>query len=691
MENNEQIIALKGMYQDYFLDYASYVILERAVPHINDGLKPVQRRILHSMYEMEDGRYNKVANIIGNCMKYHPHGDASIGDALVGMGQKELLIDCQGNWGNIYTGDSAAAARYIEARLSKFAEEVVYNPKTTNWQTSYDGRNNEPITLPVKFPLLLAHGVEGIAVGLASKIMPHNFIELIQASIEYLKGTRPNLVPDFLTGGMADFSRYNEGVRGGKIRVRARMHSPDKKTIIITEIPFSTTTQSLIDSILAANEKGKIKIRKVEDNTAKNVEIVVQVHPDSNATQTIDALYAFTDCEVSISPNTCVIINEKPSFISVNEILILSTNYTKYLLQRELEIKLEELESDWHMSSLEKLFIEHKIYQSIEDCETWEDVLLTIDRGLIPFKPLLRREITRDDIIQLTEIKIKRISKFDGFKADEHIRGIEEQIASVTSDLGQMVEYTIKYFKRLLDKFSKGKERKTEITSFENIIATQVAVANQKLYVNRAEGFAGFGLKKDEFISPCSDIDDIIVFRENGTMMVTKVEEKKYIGKDILHVAVFKKSDSATVYNMVYQDGPNGVCYIKRFTVEGITRDKEYDLTKGTKGTKVLYFSISGENNAESIVITHKPMPRLKKLMFEFNFNELGVKGRASMGNILTRNPVRKIEVLDPNGPAPLPKPADPGLFESFNSTTTPSPTQFSSPDGEENKTDLFN
>ena len=639
-----KVIPINDMYQGWFLDYASYVILERAVPALEDGLKPVQRRILHSMYELEDGRYNKVANVIGHCMKYHPHGDASIGDAMVQLGQKDLLIDMQGNWGNIYTGDSAAAPRYIEARLSKFALEVVFNDKTTEWLSSYDGRNKEPETLPVKFPLLLAQGVEGIAVGLACKIMPHNFVELIDASIDWLKGKQPNLLPDFPTGGLADFSKYNEGLRGGKIRVRAKMHAADRKTIVITEIPFGTTTQSLIDSVLAANDKGKIKIKKVEDNTAKFVEIVIHVHNDTTAEKTIDALYAFTDCEVSISPNACVIFDDKPVFMNVNNMLINSTEGTKALLLKELQIRLNELDNDWHFSSLEKIFIENRIYRDIEESETWEAVIEAIDKGLNPFKKLLRRSITTEDIIRLTEIKIKRISKFDTFKADEHIKGVEKEMEEVKANMLNLNDYTIAYFKRLKEKYWKGRGRKTLITNFDTIIASDVAVANQKLYVNKIEGFAGYGMKKDELVGPCSDIDDIIVFRANGTMIVSKVEEKKYVGKDIIHIAVFKKGDSQTVYNMVYQDGPGGLAMVKRFAVEGITRDKEYDLTKGTKGSKVLYFSIGSESDAEIITITHKPLPRLKKLTMDFALSDLSIKGRASMGNILSRNPIRKIE-----------------------------------------------
>src|SRR6185295_13137111 len=572
-KNIEQVTlsdsGLNGMYETWFLDYASYVILERAVPHINDGLKPVQRRIMHSMWEMEDGRYNKVANVIGHSMKYHPHGDASIGDAMVQLGQKELLIDMQGNWGNIFTGDSAAAARYIEARLSKFALDVVFNPKTTEWQLSYDGRNKEPITLPVKFPLLLAQGVEGIAVGLACKILPHNFIELIEASIAVLRKQKIDLMPDFPTGGIADFSKYNEGLRGGRIRVRAKIEKKDKKTLMITEVPFGTTTTTLIDSILAANDKGKIKVKKVEDNTAANVEIVILLHPDSSEDieKTIDALYAFTDCEVSISPNACVIIEDKPRFMSVNEILEYNTGQTVELLKQELEIKKGELEEEWHFSSLIKIFIEKRIYRNIEECTTWESVIETIDAGLKPYKKKFKREITRDDIVALTEIKIKRISKYDVKAQDEHIKGLEEQIAAIDHDLAHIKTFAINYFKELLKKYGKGKERKTKIDSFEQVVASEVVINNQKLYVNREEGFAGFSLKKDEFLAECSDMDDIIVFRGDGTMIVTKIGEKKYVGKDIRHIALFRKNDEEAVYNLIYQDGRGGNAMVKRFTV----------------------------------------------------------------------------------------------------------------------------
>ena len=650
---NHNIIPITGLYENWFLDYASYVILDRAVPNMYDGLKPVQRRILHSLKEMDDGRYNKAANVIGNTMKYHPHGDASIGDAMVQIGQKNLLIDCQGNWGDPVTGDSAAAPRYIEARLSKFALDVVFNPQTTNWQLSYDGRNREPITLPVKFPLLLAHGAEGIAVGLATKVLPHNFIELILASIEILKGNRPNLLPDFLTGGLADFTNYNEGQRGGRVRVRARIIEKDKKTLAITEVPFSTTTGSLIDSIISANDKGKIKIKKIEDNTAKNVEIMVHLAPGISPDVTIDALYAFTDCEVSVSPNTCVIKNDKPFFMSVNDILVESTNHTKALLKQELSIRLDELNEKWHASSLEKIFIEEKIYRDIEECTTFESVLQTIDKGLTPFKSKLLREVTKDDILSLTEIKIKRISKFDAFKADDILKGIEKEIKEVKANLKNLTEYSIAYFERLLDKYSKGKERKTEIKLFDKVTATQVALANQKLYINRNEGFVGLGLKKDEYVCDCSDIDDIIVFCANGKFKVIKVAEKTFVGKDIIHAAVFKKNDDRTVYHLMYRDGASGKSFVKRFAITGITRDKEYDLSQGSKGTEVLYFTANPNGESEIVTVNLKPMSKLRKLAFDLDFAEIAIKGRASQGNIITKFPVKKV-VLKSKGVSTL-------------------------------------
>lgn len=639
----QPVVRLAGMFQNWFLDYASYVILERAVPEISDGLKPVQRRLLHAMKQLDDGRYNKVANIIGHTMQYHPHGDTSIGDALVQMGQKDLLIDTQGNWGNILTGDSAAAARYIEARLSKFAGEVVFNPKTTQWKLSYDGRNKEPITLPVKFPLLLAQGVEGIAVGLASKIMPHNFIELIDASIAHLRGEAIVLYPDFLTGGLADVSKYNDGLRGGKIRIRARISQLDKKTLVINEIPFSTTTTSLIDSIIAANEKGKIKIRKIDDNTAENVEILIHLAPGVSPDQTIDALYAFTQCEVSVSPNVCVILDGKPAFVGVSEILRHNTMQTRSLLGLELQIRLDELNEEWHHSSLEKIFIENRIYNRIEECESWEEVLETIDRALLPFKPKLRREVSREDIAQLTEIRIKRISKYNTFKADEHIRGLETEMEEVQNHLDHLTDYAILYFEQLKKKYGKGRERRTELRNFDTIEAAAVAANNEKLYVNRDEGFIGTSLRKDEFVCDCSDIDDIIVFRENGTFVVTKIAAKTFVGEGITHVAVFKRNDDRTIYNLIYRDGKKGPWYVKRFAVVGVTRDKEYDLTAGNPDSKVYYFSANPNGEAEIVKVVLKPKPKLKKPSFEYDFAQLAIKGRASRGNLLTKNPVRSI------------------------------------------------
>jgi topoisomerase-4 subunit A len=639
----QNILPVSGMFQNWFLDYASYVILERAVPAVEDGLKPVQRRILHAMYELEDGRYNKAANIIGHCMKYHPHGDASIADAMVQLGQKDLLIDCQGNWGNILTGDSAAASRYIEARLSKFALEVVFNPKTTVWQASYDGRNREPVTLPVKFPLLLAQGVEGIAVGLACKIMPHNFNELIDGSIDILRGKKVALVPDFPTGGLADFSNYNDGLRGGKIRIRAKINQIDKKTLVITEIPFSTTTGSLMESIVSANEKEKIKIRKIEDNTAENVEIILHLHPGISPDKTIDALYAFTNCEVSVSPNACIIENDKPRFVGVNEMLKISTHKTLELLRLELNIRKGEIEEAWHFSSLEKIFIEKRIYRNIEESETWEEVLSAIDKGLKPYKKLFKRAITNDDIARLTEIKIKRISKFDSFKADEHIKNLEEELQLVNHHLEHIVEYAIEYFKNLKKKYGKGRERKTEIKAFEIINATTVAVANEKLYVNREEGFAGYNMKKDEYVCDCSDIDDIIVFRDDGSMSVSKVSDKSFVGKGIIYINVFRKNDERTIYNMIYRDGSKGKSFAKRFAVSGVTRDKIYDLTKGNKGSEVLYFTANANGEAEVVTVIHKPLPGIRKLQFDFDFGGLAIKGRNSQGNTLTNYGIKKV------------------------------------------------
>jgi topoisomerase IV subunit A len=638
-----KVVHLSGMYQNWFLDYASYVILERAVPHINDGLKPVQRRILHSMKRLDDGRYNKVANIIGHTMQFHPHGDVSIGDALVQLGQKSLVIDTQGNWGNIYTGDNAAAARYIEARLSKFALEVVFNSKTTVWKLSYDGRNKEPVTLPVKFPLLLAQGVEGIAVGLASRILPHNFNELIDAAINYLKKEEFILYPDFPTGGMVDTSRYNDGLRGGMIRVRARIEKLDKKHLVITEIPFSKTTISLIESIIKANDKGKIRIKKIDDNTAEKVEIIIQLAPGVSPDKTIDALYAFTDCEIPISPNCCVIENNKPRFMGVSEVLKKNVDDTVDLLRKELEIRLEELEQDWHFSSLEKIFIEKRIYRKIEECETFESIIETIDIGLKPYKKQLRRKVTREDILNLIEIKIKRISKYDSFKADDHIKSIEVEIDEVKNHLANMVQYTINYFRQIKKKYGNGRDRRTEIRNFDTIIATKVVATNQKLYVNWKEGFFGTGLKKDDFVCDCSDIDDIITIRKDGTCMVTRVADKVFAGKDIIHIAVFKKSDTRTIYNLVYLDGKTGHAMMKRCPIIGITRDKEYNLTKNNSNSKILYLSANPNGEAEVVKVFLKPRARLRNQIFEMDFSEMTIKGRDAGGNILTRHAVQKV------------------------------------------------
>ncbi len=638
-----KITRLTGMYEDYFMDYASYVILERAVPHITDGLKPVQRRIMHAMNRIDDGRFNKVANIIGNTMQYHPHGDASIGDALVQIGQKELLVDTQGNWGNIYTGDGAAASRYIESRLSGFAKVVVFNSKTTEWKLSYDGRNKEPVTLPVKFPLLLALGAEGIAVGLSSKILPHNFNELVDASILYLQDKAFELFPDFPTGGLAEISRYNDGLRGGAIRVRAKIEKFDNKTLVIKNLPFGKNTTSLIESIIKATEKGKIKIKRIDDNTAENVEILVHLGANVSSDKTIDALYAFTDCEISISPNCCVIDDNKPRFVGVSEVLRVNADHTKDLLRQELEIRLRELQEDWHMSSLEKIFIEKRIYRDIEECETWEAVIEAIDRGLDPYKKLLMREITRDDIIKLTEIKIKRISRFDVKRADEHIRSLEEEMEEVKNNLNNLVAYTINYFRQIKKKFGKGKDRKTELRNFASIEATKVVVANQKLYMNAKDGFIGTGLRKDDFVCECSDIDDIIVFLKNGTYTISKVADKQFVGKDIIHATVFKKNDNRTIYNVVYFDGNSGNVMMKRAPVTGITRDKQYNFGKEHKHSKILYFSANPNGEAEVIKVSLRPRPRLKNPVFEFDFAELAIKGRGAMGNILTKFSVQKI------------------------------------------------
>ncbi|HPF52266.1 MAG TPA: DNA gyrase/topoisomerase IV subunit A [Draconibacterium sp.] len=647
--SREEITYLSGMYRNWFLDYASYVILERAVPYINDGLKPVQRRILHAMREMDDGRFNKVANVIGQTMQYHPHGDASIGDAIVQLGQKELLIDTQGNWGNILTGDGAAAPRYIEARLSKFALEVLFNPKTTEWKLSYDGRKREPVTLPVKFPLLLAQGVEGIAVGLASKLFPHNFNELLDASISYLKGQDFELYPDFPTGGSADFSKYNDGVRGGSIKVRAKIEKQDNKTLVITEIPFSKNTTSLIESIIKANEKGKIKIKRIDDNTAANVEILVHLAPGVSSDKTIDALYAFTDCEVSLAPNSCIIENDKPLFIGVTEILKRSTDSTLQLLKLELEIRKGELEEQWHSLSLEKIFIEERIYKDkkFEESENMDVAVVHIDQRLEPWKPKLRREVTRDDIMKLMEIRMARILKFNTDKANDQLQAIEDEIAEVLSDIENIVPYTIKWFQHLKDKYGKGFERKTEIRNFENIVATKVVVNNEKLYVDRKEGFIGTSLKKNEYVCDCSDIDDIIVFHRDGTYFVTKVSDKAFIGKNPLHIDVFKKNDDRTIYNVIYKDGKSGVAYMKRFFVTGVTRDKEYNLTKDSKGSRILYFSANPNGEAETLRVVLKPKARIKKQIFETDLGELAIKGRQSMGNILTKYEIHKISLKE--------------------------------------------
>ncbi|MFT3948387.1 MAG: DNA gyrase/topoisomerase IV subunit A [Agriterribacter sp.] len=636
---------IQGQYKTWFLDYASYVILERAVPAVEDGLKPVQRRILHAMKEMDDGRFNKVANIIGQSMQYHPHGDASIGDALVNMGQKDLLIETQGNWGDVRTGDDAAAARYIEARLSKFALEVAFNPKTTEWQLSYDGRKNEPVTLPMKFPLLLAQGAEGIAVGLSTKILPHNFCELIEASIKYLRGKKFELYPDFQTAGMIDVTNYNEGKRGGKVRVRAHIEELDKKTLIIKDVPYGVTTAQLMDSIVKANDQGKIKIKKVTDNTAADVEIQVDLAPGISPDITIDALYAFTDCEVSISPNACVIVDHKPRFVGVYELLRTATDNTKELLRRELEIKLAELQEKWHYTSLEKIFFEEKIYKELEKRhETWEKVLEAIDKAFTPFKKQLRRDITREDIVKLTEKPVRRIYKLDIDELNDQIKGINADIKQVKFDLDNLVDFAVTYYENLLKKYGKGRERKTEIKLFEAIQAKQVAIANAKLYVNRAEGFIGTGLKKDEFVADCSNLDDVIAFTKGGKMKVVKAADKVFIGKDILHVAVFQKNDERTTYNMIYLDGKSGVSYAKRFNVTGVTRDKEYDLTKGSEKSKVHYFSVNPNGEAETVKIILSPNASARNKEFDFYFEEMEIKGRGSMGNQVTKYPVKNVK-----------------------------------------------
>jgi topoisomerase-4 subunit A len=640
-------IALDGLYQNWFLDYASYVILERAVPRIEDGLKPVQRRIMHSLKEMDDGRFNKVANVIGHSMQYHPHGDAAIGEAIVNIGQKELLIETQGNWGDIRTGDSAAAPRYIEARLSKFALDVVYNPQTTEWQLSYDGRKKEPVTLPVKFPLLLAQGVEGIAVGLSTKILPHNFCELIKASIDVLKEKKPKIYPDFPTGGIADFSEYQQGQRGGKIKVRAKIDIQDKKTLIIKEIPFSTTTTSLMESIVKASEKGQIKVKQVVDNTAKDVEIVIHLQPGQSPEIAMDALYAFTDCEISISPNACVIVEDKPQFMAVNDILKYNTEQTVKLLKKELEIRKSELMEKILFSSLEKIFIENRIYRDIEEAKTWEDVIARIDKGLKPHKKKFYREITTEDIVRLTEIKIKRISRFDSFKADEMLKDLEKELKETQHHLRHLTDYAIAYYQKLLEKYGKGRERKTEIKSFQSVSATEVIATNQKLYVNRADGFVGYGLKRDdEYVCDCSELDNIIAIRKDGKMVISKIQAKVFMGKDILFVGVWKKADDRMVYNVIYSDGKSGRTFAKRFTLPGVTRDKEYDLTQGHPNSKIHYVSGNPNGEAEVVEVKLSPASTARKKIFEYDFSELEIKGRGSRGNTITHYPVRKVDLL---------------------------------------------
>ena len=644
---NESLIKVTGMYKDWFLDYASYVILERAVPAIADGLKPVQRRILHSMKDLDDGRYNKVANIVGHTMQYHPHGDASIADAMVQIGQKDLLIDMQGNWGNILTGDRAAASRYIEARLSKFALEVVYSPKVTDWQLSYDGRKNEPVHLPVKFPLLLAQGAEGIAVGLSTKILPHNFNELLQASVAYLKGKKFDLYPDFQTGGIIDVQNYNDGIRGGKVRVRAKISVRDKNTLVIHEIPYSTTTSSLIDSILKANDKGKIKIKKIEDNTAAEVEILVHLPNGISPDKTIDALYAFTACESSISPLGCIIIDNKPKFIGVSEMLKISTDTTVSTLKKELEYRLQELENQWHYASLERIFIENKVYRLIEEEETWEGVLKAIDDGIKPHIGHLKRPVIEEDLVRLTEIRIKRISKFDIDKAQQRIEALEEDIAAVKHNLDHLIDFAIDYFNQLKKDYGKGRERKSEIRTFDDVDAKKVVVRNLKLYVNRAEGFVGTSLRKDEYVCDCADIDDLIVFTKSGKMQVVKVDSKVFVEKDIIHVAVFKKKDTRTIYNAIYKDGKLGTSYIKRFAVTGVTRDKMYDITQGKTGSHLLYFSANPNGEAETVTVVLRNTGQVKKLKWELDFADLQIKGRGVKGNIVSKHNVLKVELKE--------------------------------------------
>ena len=646
-EEKEVLTRVTGMYKDWFLDYASYVILERAVPALEDGFKPVQRRIMHSMKDLDDGRYNKVANIVGHTMQYHPHGDASIGDAMVQVGQKDLLIDTQGNWGNILTGDGAAAPRYIEARLSKFALDVVYNPKITEWQLSYDGRKKEPVNLPVMFPLLLAQGAEGIAVGLSTKILPHNFIELIEASIRHLQGKKFKLLPDFPTGGIADTTNYNDGMRGGRVRIRAKISQLDKNTLVINEIPFSTNTSTLIDSILKANEKGKIKIKKIEDNTSDQVEILVHLPGNISPDKTIDALYAFTNCEVSISPLSCVIIDNKPAFLGVSEILRRSTDHTLNLLKSDLEVKLEEFQEQWHFASLERIFIENRIYREIEEEETWEGVIAAIDRGLRPHIAHLKRAVTEEDIVRLTEIRIKRISKFDLDKAQQKIEALEDEIAKIMHHLDHLVAYAVAYFTRLKKDYGAGKERKTELRLFDDIEATKVVIRNTKLYVNRSEGFVGTSLKKDEYVTDCSDIDDVICFTKEGKMMVTRVDTKTFIGKDIIYVAIFKKKDRRTIYNLIYKDGKGGASYLKRFAVTSVTRDRQYDVTQGKKGSEISYFSANPNGEAEVVMVYLRQVGSIKKLKFDVDFADMAIKGRGVKGNIVTKYPVKKIELKE--------------------------------------------
>ncbi|MBL6666360.1 MAG: DNA gyrase/topoisomerase IV subunit A [Flavobacteriaceae bacterium] len=646
INEEDTLVKVTGMYKDWFLDYASYVILERAVPSIYDGLKPVQRRILHSMKDLDDGRYNKVANIVGHTMQYHPHGDASIADAMVQIGQKELLIDTQGNWGNILTGDRAAASRYIEARLSKFALEVVFSPKVTQWQLSYDGRKKEPVDLPVKFPLLLAQGAEGIAVGLSTKVLPHNFVELLNASILHLKGKKFKLYPDFQTGGIIDIQAYNDGNRGGKVRVRAKISQLDKNTLVINEIPHGTTTSGLIDNILKANEKGKIKVKKIEDNTAANVEIVIHLPTGISPDKTIDALYAFTDCESSISPLGCVIIDNKPHFIGVSEMLTLSTDHTLSLLKKELEVQLEELESQWHHASLERIFIENRIYRDIEEENTWEGVLEAIRKGLEPHVSILKRAIVEEDLVKLTEIRIKRISKFDIDKAQQKIEALEGEIAEVKNHLVHLVDYAINYFKHLIKTYGKGRERKSEIRIFDDVDARKVVVRNQKLYLNREEGFIGTSLKKDEYLCDCSDIDDIIVFTREGKMQVVRVDSKVFVGKDIIHAAIFKKNDTRTIYNMIYKDGKKSA-FIKRFAVKGITRDKVYEMTQGSPGSNVLYFSANPNGEAEVVTILLRNTGKVKKLKWDLDFADLQIKGRGVRGNTVTKYNILRVELKE--------------------------------------------